>query len=62
MATVSNKAVNTGSVTNKDVVSTNTTFADADFTFAEGAGTFGNPYKLTNKAANSGSPSNKARQ
>ena len=58
---VTNKALNTANVTNKEFKQTDITFGDTDpATFAEHTGPFGAPYALTNKPLNTASVTNKA--
>lgn len=60
MAVVTNKSINSGSVTNKEFGSSDMTWAEADFEWGEASGTWENPYKLVNKAVNTASVTNKA--
>ena len=60
MANVSNKAINTGSVANKQLSSQSLRWQDADFSWNNARGTWNNPYAITNKGVNTASVSNKA--
>lgn len=59
--TVTNKSLNTGSVTNKEVMveTTGMTWDEADFTWDNASGTWESPLSLVNKPINLGSMSNK---
>jgi hypothetical protein len=59
MATISNKSLNTGNLTNKSRGSASITFSDIDATLSETPGTFANPYNLFNKSVTTGSMTNK---
>lgn len=61
-ASVTNKALNTGSMTNKEILiaSKNTTWDEATFTWDEGQGTWDSPYGISNKPLNTGTMTNKA--
>tara|TARA_R100000049_G_C1904042_1_gene53229 strand:- start:501 stop:692 length:192 start_codon:yes stop_codon:yes gene_type:complete len=59
--TVTNKAKNTATLTNKTRSSATLKWEDADFTWAEGAGTWNNPYSLGNAAKNTATPTNQAK-
>lgn len=62
-ATVTNKALNTGSVTNKEIVleTKGLTFEQTrPATFGETQGTLGTPWSIRNKSLNTGSITNKA--
>ena len=45
-ATVTNVSLNSASVTNTSISARSITWGDANFTWAEGAGTWGNPYSM----------------
>lgn len=55
---MTNKPLNTGSVTNKSF-NNDLTWDEADFTWDEASGTWDNPYVITNKPLNTGSVTNK---
>ena len=55
MASLTNKTVNeldNTDVTNKTLTSSSLTWGGANFTWAEGTGTWENPYSMANKAVN----------
>lgn len=58
--TVTNKAINTGTITNVEYGATDLTWDEADFTWDEGSGTWDNPYALANRPINTASITNKA--
>jgi hypothetical protein len=63
MATLSNKALNTASPTNKEIMvkSADITWEDTDpSTWAEAQGTWAKPYFIKNKTLNTGSLTNKS--
>jgi len=62
VATVTNKALNTGSVTNKEIMvkSADTTWDEANYTWDAAGGTWDKPFGITNKALNTGTVTNKA--
>ena len=63
MSTLTNKAINIASVTNKEIMSQTKllTFEETrPATFAETQGTFSNPWSIRNKALNTASVTNKA--
>jgi len=59
-ATVTNKAVNTGSVTNKEFSQKSAQWVDQNYDWASAEGTWDAPYGITNKAVNTASVTNKA--
>jgi hypothetical protein len=64
MATVTNKALNTATLTNKEIMveSSGTTWDEANFTWDAAQGTWASPISITNKSINIGSLTNKAHQ
>lgn len=59
---VTNKELNTGSLTNKEIMvqSAGTTWDEATFTWDKGQGPWNTPWSISNKALNTGSMTNKA--
>lgn len=57
---MTNKTLNTGSMSNKALGSQSITWDEATFSWDDAQGTWDNPYNLTNKALNTGSMTNKA--
>lgn len=55
---MTNKPLNTASLTNKSFTN-DLTWDEATFTWDEASGTWDNPYVITNKALNTGSITNK---
>ena len=60
MATLTNKSLNTGTVTNKALGSQGRTWDEATYSWDDAEGTWDNPYGITNKALNTGTMTNKA--
>lgn len=58
-ATITNKTLNTATVTDKVIGSQGITFAQDIDTFAANIGTFDNPFAFSNKSENTGSITNK---
>ena len=60
MATLTNQAANTASMTNQSLGSNDMTWDEATFSWDSARGTFDNPYTITNQAANTASMTNQA--
>lgn len=60
MATVSNKSLNTASMTNKSLPSHGLTWDEATFDWDHASDTWDNPYSIANKSLNTGSVTNKS--
>jgi len=58
--TLTNKALNTATITNPEFSSASLTWDEAEFTWDEAAGTWDNPYNLANQAVNDTTITNKA--
>lgn len=59
-ATVTNKTLHTGSMTNKERSARDLTWDEATFTWDQAQGTWDEPYGISNKALHTGTMTNKA--
>lgn len=62
MATLTNKVLNTATLTNKEIMQgvADLTWAEAVFTWGQGQGTWGSPWSIRNKVLNTATMTNKA--